>query len=174
MKRFITLALVGVLGIGVLTGCGTEGKPSSTKQDAKLTEQNQRKANAAVGWPKVSKFAEKVQLKRYYEEVDDPNRTGYVYLLNYGKIMAEYTVKGKVSSLNSSFTAPEQYRDCGQSCGVTIPLAEPDGSYGEYPNGIFFWTTDGVLIEWSGDYQYSTQRLELREPPQISLVKDVE
>jgi hypothetical protein len=172
MKRIVIFALAATFALGGLTAC--EEAPSSVKEDRKLTEQNQSKKNKVVGFPKVKNFAESQQLKRYYEEVDDPNRTGYVYLLNYGKIMAEYTVKGKVSSLNSSFTAPETAQKVCDGCDrQVLPQAEPDGSYGDYPDGIFFWTTDGVLIEWSGDYQYSTERLELREPPQISLVKEV-
>jgi hypothetical protein len=111
LKKFKYLIIVPAVAL-VAAGCG-ESSTSTVKKDVEKTEQNQKAKEAAVGFPNVKNFAESQNLKRYYEEVDDPKRTGYIYLLNYGKIYAEYTVQGKVSSLNSSFTAPERFYDCG-------------------------------------------------------------
>ena len=40
------------------------------------------------------------------------------------------------------------------SSDETIIMTD-DGSYGENDNGIFFFTTDGKYIEWTGTYIYS-------------------
>lgn len=171
MKR-IALALVALVLVVAITGCEGETPPGYQKKETQFQNQVGNKKDAVIGYPQVNKFAESANLKRRYEELDNVN-VGYVYLLNYGKIFAQYTVKGKVSSLNSQFTNPEKYKDCGDSCGVTLPQAEPDGSYGDNPHGIFFWTTDKVYVEWSGDYLYSKQRLDIQQPAENVITKQV-
>ena len=95
-----------------------------------------------------------------------------MYLIDRGLIFAEYTVKGKVSSMNSQFTNPSKEVGPRES-RVTIPQAEPDGSYGENPEDIFFWTTDDRYVEWSGTYLYSEGRLEIQQPEQHIIAKSV-
>lgn len=178
MTRIAALILTAILAVS-LAAC--EDEPTDARKKTQQAEQNFQgeigaKKAKVVGYPKVEKFAESANLKRYYEAVDDPKRIGYIYLLSFGKIVAEHTVRGKVSSLNSSFTNPDQVTKADYGEGWesnVIAQAEPDGSYGDYPDGIFFWTTDGVLIEWSGDYQYSTQRQEIQQPSENILLKEV-
>lgn len=43
----------------------------------------------------------------------------------------------------------------GSSSCKNLWLADVDGSYGENDSGIFFFTTDGKYIEWTGTYLYS-------------------
>lgn len=43
--------------------------------------------------------------------------------------------------------------------------AEPDGSYGTNGDGVFFWTTEGAYVEWHGDFQYSSEPLQLTSKP---------
>lgn len=77
---------------------------------------------------------------------------GYVVLFTEsGDIIGQFTVDGKVTSLNSYLTPDttspnHEYADW---------LADIDGSYGENDTGIFFFTTDGKYIEWTGSYLYS-------------------
>lgn len=79
---------------------------------------------------------------------------GYIVLITEsGDIMGQFTVDGKVSSLNSFLTPDSEYY--GESEGYNDWLADVDGSYGENDNGIFFFTTDGKYIEWTGTYLYS-------------------
>ena len=87
--------------------------------------------------------------------------------------MAFYTVKGKVSSVNSLLTTPKQafsYR------GTVIIVESPqlDGSYGTNGNAIFFFTTEGAYVEWPGEYLLSDQPLKLVTPPELIYVKQVE
>ena len=169
-------ALIGVVLVSVLlAACGgdTSSAGKAAAKEKAISGATASRSLDVVGAPKVKAFAEKANLKRRYEELDNPRQTGYIYLINYGLIFAEMRVRGKVSSMGSQFTSPEYYRDCGAECGVTLPQQEPDGSYGENPDGIFFWTTDGIYKEWTGDYLYSKERMDLQQPPQISLSKNV-
>ena len=175
-KRILATVLVAVFGMTTLAACG-EIVPDATQQTRKQEQSFQgkigKKKGAVVGYPQVEKFAESANLKKRYEELDDV-KIGYVYLLDHGLVFASYTVKGKVSSLNSQFTNPEQivkadYREGWEA--PTIPQAEPDGSYGDNPEGIFFWTSDNIYVEWGGNYLYSKQRLSLQQPAQAVITK---
>ena len=42
-------------------------------------------------------------------------------------------------------------------------LADVDGSYGENDTGIFFFTTDGKYVEWTGTYLYSDIPFEIKD-----------
>ena len=66
-------------------------------------------------------------------------------------------IDGKVSSLNSFLTPDSEYYEysAGETSKKNNWLADVDGSYGENDNGIFFFTTDGKYIEWTGTYIYS-------------------
>lgn len=97
-------------------------------------------------------------------EIEKP--LGYIVLFTEsGSTIGSFVVDGKVSSLNS-FLSPdsEVYETAGDYADDAVErngttdndwLADVDGSYGENDNGIFFFTTDGKYIEWTGTYLYS-------------------
>lgn len=77
---------------------------------------------------------------------------GYIVLFTEsGAVVGSFVVDGKVSSLNSFLTPDTSHPN---STGADW-LADVDGSYGENDAGIFFFTTDGKYIEWTGTYLYS-------------------
>lgn len=81
---------------------------------------------------------------------------GYIILITEsGDVFGQFTVDGKVSSLNSFLTPDSEYYEYGDYVGHNDWLADVDGSYGENDNGIFFFTTDGKYLEWTGTYLYS-------------------
>ena len=69
---------------------------------------------------------------------------------------------GKVTSLNSYLTPDSTYYS--RETGSVTWLADVDGSYGENDQGIFFFTTDGKYIEWTGIYLYSDIPFEVTTP----------
>jgi hypothetical protein len=171
------LLVLGLLGIAAscdpvdLTHTG-----NSTKKEMEQTEDNQVRLAAAQPPPAISVSLERKNLIERLKRLNTENRIGYVYLLsNGGSVMAFYTIQGKVSSLNSLLTTPEQvtpvcqrYPDgtSGWRCGqFTLPSPDFDGSYGKNPEGIFFFTTSGALVEWSGAYLYSDQPLSMKSTP---------
>lgn len=99
---------------------------------------------------------------------------GYIVLLTEsGSIVGRFVVDGKVTSLNSYLTPDSQYYECsGNYCPGSNSfsnvennwLPDVDGSYGENDKGIFFFTTDGKYIEWTGTYLYSDIPFDVSNP----------
>jgi len=99
---------------------------------------------------------------------------GYIVLLTEsGSIVGRFVVDGKVTSLNSYLTPDSQYYECsGDYCPSSGSfsnaennwLPDVDGSYGENDKGIFFFTTDGKYIEWTGTYLYSDIPFDVSNP----------
>jgi len=77
-------------------------------------------------------------------------------------------IRGKVSSVNSRLTTGEQIVDDPwryQSGGRVVESPQLDGSYGTNGDAIFFFTTEGVYVEWNGLYMLCDQPLALTTPP---------
>ena len=145
-------------------GCGTN-TGYSTRKEMEQTETNQQRLAAAQPPPQIQVSLERKNLIERLKRLNTENRIGYVYLLSKGgSVMAFYTISGKVSSLNSWLTTPEQVAYVNGASHV-LPSPDFDGSYGKNPDGIFFFTTGGALVEWSGDYLYSDQPLLMKSVP---------
>jgi hypothetical protein len=99
-------------------------------------------------------------------EIEKP--LGYIVLFDKGVVFGKFIVDGKVSSLNSYLTPDSEYYEMDMTGRASVSdntwLADVDGSYGNNDNGIFFFTTDGKYVEWSGDYLYSDMPFEVDEP----------
>lgn len=97
---------------------------------------------------------------------------GYIVLLTEsGSVVGKFIVDGKVSSLNSFLTPDSEFyekysciNDDGIGCKNNKWIPDVDGSYGENDNGIFFFTTDGKYVEWTGTYLYSDIPFKVDEP----------
>lgn len=135
----------------------------------------------SVEVPKLVSSSERVNVSERAKRFDDPNKISYVYLVDYGKVMAFYTAKGKISSLNS-FMTPEQklvrgdgttpcdnWKQPGDCYAIDAP--DVDGTYGSNVEGIFFFTTEGAYVEWKGNYMMSDQPLKLTTPP--ALIREI-
>ena len=108
-------------------------------------------------------------------EVEKP--LGYVALfLDNGGCVGKFIVDGKISSLNSYLTPDSEYYEknttyrSGQTDTTPMVydysnkwLPDIDGSYGTNDNGIFFFTTDGKYVEWTGTYLYSDIPFEIKD-----------
>lgn len=85
---------------------------------------------------------------------------GYVVLFTENSVVAQFTVEGKVSSLLNYLTPiSEEY-----NATYSKWLADTDGTYGDNPSGIFFFTTDGKYVEWNGQYLYSDIAIFVEDP----------
>ena len=98
--------------------------------------------------------------------------------------MVFYSVSGQVVSLRSYLTPMENIvnfngipcttanrsdnseRTCTGG-GYIISNPDIDGTYGDNPDGIFFFTTEGAYVEWKGDYMVSDQPLKLSTQPEL-------
>lgn len=94
-------------------------------------------------------------------EVEKP--LGYIVLFtDNGGVIGSFIVDGKVSSLNSFLTPDSEYYEYSNYKNKW--LADVDGSYGKNDSGIFFFTTDGKYIEFTGAYLYSDIPFEVDNP----------
>lgn len=182
MKKYllgvIALALV-LSGIGAskASACGTgwfDSPCSSNSTQLQDITSNQAKLVAAVPMPQLETSLERENISARAKLFNTPDKISYIYLISYGKVMAFYTVKGKVSSLNSYMSPQEQLiKGDGTSCDAwttncyVAQASDVDGSYGKNADGIFFFTTEGAYVEWAGDYMMSDQPLKLSTQPEL-------
>lgn len=91
---------------------------------------------------------------------------GYVTLIAGNTILCEYTVDGKISSLNSYLSADSEYYEKNGASGSYYNrwLADVDGSYGTNVDGIFWFDCNGCYHEWNGTYLYSDIPLHVDHP----------
>lgn len=173
MKKGLKILGIGALALMLMTGCDLEDDTSlNTRDDVKNTlEVGNKLVNNQSTPTDIDYSLERYNLiKRAYwvNGMRDKARAlpspiadmplGYIVLLTEsGSIVGKFTVDGKVTSLNSYLTPDSEYYEysCGSSCTKNKWLPDIDGSYGSNDNGIFFFTTDGKYIEWTGTYLYS-------------------
>lgn len=187
MKKFISLVIALCLIMGCLVAC-EEVPKDTTEKDKEATMEITNKLLANQPTPTDIDYSlERYNLiKRAYWVNGQREKAntlpcaierpfGYIVLFTEsGSTIGSFVVDGKVSSLNS-FLSPDsevyeiggEYTDNDVSDNGTKEndwLADVDGSYGENDNGIFFFTTDGKYIEWTGTYLYSDIPFIVDEP----------
>lgn len=172
-RGVVVVVLVGVLA-ALVCGCGGTKKasaPSPTalaRQEQNTVAETQARLIAAQPAPVITHSQEREQVSRRAERFEASEKLGFVYLISYGRVMAMYPVKGKVSSLNSYLIAQETvYHNYGSSWGLTVSAPDIDGTYGENVEGIFFFTPEDVYVEWNGDYMYCDAPLKMSTQPDI-------
>lgn len=155
-KKMATVLTVGALALGA-SAC-------SSNDDDKFAE---REKQQTAKRDTTRDTLEKQNLKERMRRQERPTALGYVYLVNFGKPFGYYAIKGKVSAAGSQLT-PENdvIRDAGQYGGGNVVTDGPqdDGTYGSGDPGIFFFTTDGVMVETSMDYIYSDKAMAIDVP----------
>jgi len=176
---FVLLLVVAMLSMGCIDDESTTKKvytDTTSGKEAALTESNQARLLEQSPPPALDRSLERENLIRRLELLNDENKIFYIYLVSYGKVMAEYTAKGKVSSVNSKLTTQEQviktpyydsYNGAAGNLGLVVESPDLDGSYGTNGDGIFFFTSDGAYVEWAGEYMVSDFPLTLTTPPEL-------
>lgn len=156
--------------VGCSGGCTNLGNSGDAQlEELKQTEANQQRLQEAQPAPELNDSLERAQLIRRLERFNESEKISYIYLMSYGRVMAYYTIKGKVSSVNSMLTCTEQplrIKGTGGTLAIlTVSSPDLDGSYGSNGNGIFFFTTDDTYVEWNSEYLLSDRPLRLQERP---------
>lgn len=168
--RIAAAVLVAVL----VASCGvaSAGKPTWFKSSEQTSNKIAEAANKAVPYPlavvKQGGFLERKNQVEKLKRFSDANKVGYVYIMSFGKFVGYYTIKGKVSSVNSALTNVNQTWDPGngQSDTVVDSIGD-DGTFGTNEGGdrgIFFFTQQGTLVVTVLDWQYSDQPLAVDVP----------
>lgn len=174
MKKYFKflLAIPVLIGTVFLAGCSDATTPSTVTQEQGHTKENQQRLIKAQPPVSLDWSLERENINKRTSLWNDANKVSYIYLVSYGKVMAFYTIKGKVSSVNSQVTNVEQivrdpYAYYQNEGGIVMPSPSEDGSYGTNGDAIFFFTTDGAYIEWAGDYMLADQPLKLTTQPEL-------
>lgn len=120
--------------------------------------------------PQLDNSLERQNISKRLTTFSDPAKISYIYLVSYGRVMAYYVVKGKITSGNKRLTPNSQVVEtpcCNTPYTQVVDSPELDGTYGSSAPYIFFWTTDGTYVQWSGDYMLTDQPMQLATQPDI-------
>lgn len=160
LNRYTALTAVAMAGVLGLTACG--GSSSASKAQKAQNNAAGTKASefdAAVPYPfsktTPSDPLERKNLAARLLAQNSKGSTAYVYVLAPldGKPIGYYVIRGKVSSTGSEMTSTDINVNCGfsgsnEAC-TNLAIGD-DGSYGMNEggqNGVFFFTSTGVLVE---------------------------
>lgn len=161
MNRLMVFALALMI---FASACFLDNNTASKEQ--KLTEENQSVLLANQPPVRLEWSLERDNINRRTNLWNDPAKIGHVYLLSdMGQIIAHYVIKGKISSVNSQITNPEQGHYYGSGGAVTLPSPAEDGSYGTNGDAVFFFTSTGAYVEWNGAYIWSDVPFTLSVEP---------
>lgn len=193
IKKILSVVLVIAMVGVIFMGCDTESVKSTAQKTSQDTK-NAISAGANIIENQPAPTDLDYSLERYNIirraywvngqrekanslqcEVEKP--LGYIVLFSEaGAVVGNFIVDGKVSSLNSYlFPAQTDYDGYGDTVGsdygasysssvYTVENPGIDGAYGQNVTGIFFFTTDGKYIEWTGDFLYSDIPFEVDKP----------
>ena len=193
IKKILSVVLVIAMVGVIFMGCDTESVKSTAQKTSQDTK-NAISAGANIIENQPAPTDLDYSLERYNIirraywvngqrekanslqcEVEKP--LGYIVLFSEaGAVVGNFIVDGKVSSLNSYlFPAQTDYDWSGDTVGsdygassagsvYTVENPGIDGAYGQNVTGIFFFTTDGKYIEWTGDFLYSDIPFEVDKP----------
>jgi hypothetical protein len=172
MKNFSRIALVAVAVLALSAQSCDAPKADTTTQNARAVESNQQRLQTAIPAPALQTSLERQNLVERLQRINQQNMSGFIYLLSYGRVVASYPIRGKVTSLNAYLMAgerpmndPHGSLDAGS---VMVEQPDYDGAYGKNADGIFFFTADSnAYVEWAGDYLFSDQPLKLNQEPMM-------
>ncbi len=188
-KKIMVIIGILILTLVTLTGCA-EVTTTSTKKDIentlnignKLVENQATPADINYSLERYNLIRRTYWVNGQRErantlvcEIEKP--LGYIALfLENGACAGKFIVDGKITSLNSYLTPDSEYYEKNTSYSSDTDmtnrnvdrysnkwLPDVDGSYGSNDNGIFFFTTDGKYIEWTGTYLYSDIPFEVKD-----------
>lgn len=134
-----------------------------------LTQRAMKQMESSVPYP-AAEMKDPIERHNIAERLlrfNKPDKIGYVYLLNNtGSVITFYTIKGKISSTQSQMTTDQlMTRPCSGCEMAVVNAPGDDGSYGPNEDGVFFFTTEGVMVQWNGLYQYSDAPLKIASTP---------
>lgn len=166
MKKTVVLIATAAAGSAlILTGCKSNSNAQTTGQAQ--TEQAYKQQSEAVPYPadQLKDSLERRNVRAKLLQENKPDAVGYVYLQSFGKVLGYYVIKGKVSSNNSQMTTDNLIvKPCDGCDRYVVNAPGDDGSYGPNEPGVFFFTTEGVMVKTDLDYIYSTQPIPFDVP----------
>lgn len=179
-KKIFSLIIVLMIPMFILCGCDLDVK-TNTKQDIQNTQDvvNELVDNQPTPTDLDYSLERYNLIRRAYWVNGQREKAlqlpcavarplGYIVLFSSsGAVIGRFVVDGKVSSLNSFLTPNMVQKGIsgdGVDGAIETELPDIDGSYGQNVDGIFFFTTDGKYIEWTGDFLFSDIPFSVDDP----------
>lgn len=180
-KRILGVVVIIVIILSTNAFRVWAGDPTTgvQKQEQLQQESNQKKLITKQPAPQLDYSAERQNLIERLKRGNDANLLGYIYLMaDTGQVIASYVTKGKATSMGAYLTSYDalvnkngELCNYGESC-YQVESPDFDGAYGKDPDGIFFFTDTGAMVEWSGRYIWTDQPLTIKTP--VSLERQVQ
>ena len=149
----------------IVPACKPEAQQNTARDD------QQRRAREAANSLRFNDNAEIENIRRRLEITGNPNQLGYIVLMNAaGQPIMYEGVMGKVTSGGKRLTEPDRvvyYSNANGQAWVNRAAPSDEGTFGSSTPYIFYWNSDGVYRQWSGDYLYSTQPMRLQTQPLV-------
>jgi hypothetical protein len=143
---------------------------TSQSQEQSKVEENQQRLIAETDIPMMKTSLERQAIKKRLQLFEDENKVSYIYLISFGKVMAFYTIKGKVTSGSKRMTSNERLvNGDGGEWNADFIMESPslDGTFGSSDAYVFFWTTDGSYIQWNDVYMLADKPLKMSNQPEL-------
>ena len=173
-RRVVTLVLAGLAAVVVCVtaACTSSASSSPVSGGNQMARTEYAEFNAAVPYPFASTAPsdplERKNLAARLTQYNSKGDTNYVYIFAWGSPspIGYYVIRGKVSSTSSQMTSTQYVTNCdGSSASCTaVDAIGDDGSYGPEEggsNGVFFFTTNGTLIETDQPFVVSSAPIKL-------------
>jgi hypothetical protein len=168
----VLLLMAGAFGMTACTGGGSKASKAQASQN-NIAANEANEFSAAVPYPFASSMPsdplERKNLSRRLKYYNSKGSTNYVYVFAgmTDKVIGYYVITGKVSSTGSQMTSTDINVHCGysgtnESC-TNLAIGD-DGSYGPSEggdSGVFFFTTNGNLVETDQPFVVSSQPLKI-------------
>lgn len=164
MKKIIVWFFVISLLL-ILVGCDD----TPMDKEYKLNSAQIDKFQQTQPIPKIDFSNTRDAVIKRIERWSDPNKISYIYLVSYGRVMAFYTVKGSVES-KRSYLSPVLRPLGTMNDSSIVDAPDVDGTYGDNADSIFFFNSDNVYVEWSGDFLWVDQPLQFATQPELMYV----
>lgn len=170
MKKLLFIVSV------ILMACESPNGSPAVETEQQKVQENVAKLTTQDPIPDLSNSLERKNIIKRLRLFEDENKVSYIYLISFGKVMAFYPIKGKVSSGGKRLTNDQQlvkgYTPGGQygysqEKSDVMNAPELDGTYGKSGDYIFFWTTDGTYCQWNEAYLLSDRPLKLSTQPEL-------
>lgn len=168
---FVKAGIVAALGMTLMAGSCDVQPSTSTK-----SSESKKAAAAANSISFAAGNAEIDNIKKRLELTSDPALMGYIVLFNdMGTPILYTTVKGKVTSGSKRLTSPFQETALSRAGVGEVSSSDftdapsDEGTWGSSNPYIFFWTTNGQYIQWSGTYLYSDKPLRMDTPSVVTI-----
>ena len=172
MRKLLIFVLALSSMVILMSASSCEKQVTRRDVEEQRVEDNVKTLSSQTELPTLTKSLERINIKKRLQLFEDENKVSYIYLVSYGKVMAFYTVKGKVTSGNKRLTSNQTQTEGKYTYGesrqtVLMDAPELDGTYGSSAPYIYFWTTDGTYVQWSSDYMLCDKPLKMSTQPEL-------